>query len=359
MTTGAYISGAAHVVFILFLLFGGLFTQSRLPEMSVADVSVLTAEEYAALTRPEVAPDVTSDTVAPPAPEPVEDAPEIAAAPDAPPETRDLARPDAPEPAEAPAEIPTELTPEAEVTDVLPPLEAPPVLDDRPDAPEEATPAPASRVAPEPAAPAPPDVETAPELVEQTAPDALAPEPEPPREAAAPEEATTEIVTEAETPTLAPAASPRPRTRPQRQAAAPEEPADDAIADAVAGAVAEATEEASSAPAAPSGPPLSFGEREAFRVSVSTCWDVDVGGRSADVTVVVAVDMNRDGTVVGNQVRQVSVTGGDAAAQRTAFEKARRAILRCQRGGFPLPADKYDRWRQIEMTFNPEGMRLK
>ncbi len=69
--------------------------------------------------------------------------------------------------------------------------------------------------------------------------------------------------------------------------------------------------------------------------------------------------MNRDGTVVGNQVRQVSASGGDDAAQRSAFEKARRAILRCQRGGFPLPVEKYDQWREIEMVFNPEGMRLR
>lgn len=341
-------------MFLAFLLFGGLFSRSRLPELPVADVSVVTAEEFAALARPEEAPDITSETVAPPAPDPIEDAPEVAAQPDTPPETPEVAQPDAPDPAEAPAEIPSELTPEADVTDVLPPLEAPPVLDDRPDAPEAATPAPAPRVAPEPAAPAPPDVETAPDVVERTAPDALPTEPEPPQEAAAPEEATTEIVTEAETPSLAPAASPRPRTRPERRAAAAE-PADNKAEDAPSDSVAEATE----APAVPSGPPLSFGEREAFRVAVSACWDVDVGGRSADVTVVVAVAMNRDGTVIGNEVRQVSASGGDASAQRTAFEKARRAILRCQRGGFPLPANKFDRWREIEITFNPEGMRLK
>ena len=41
------------------------------------------------------------------------------------------------------------------------------------------------------------------------------------------------------------------------------------------------------------------------------------------------------------------------------IEKARRAILRCQRGGFPLPVEKYAQWQQIEMTFNPEGMRLR
>lgn len=42
-----------------------------------------------------------------------------------------------------------------------------------------------------------------------------------------------------------------------------------------------------------------------------------------------------------------------------AFEAARRAILRCGATGYDLPAEKYGQWRDIEMTFNPEKMRIK
>ena len=249
------------------------------------------------------------------------------------------------------------------------PLPAPPAdLDDRPLGPEESAPAPADRVAPIPSAPPEPLVEAAPEVVEQTAPDPIAEAPSAPQEAAAPEEATTEIVTEAEeTTNTAPPASPRPQTRPNRPAPqVAETPAEDApteedtTAAAIAAAVAEAAGQSVPQPnPVPSGPPLSSGERDALRVSVQNCWSVDVGSQSANVTVTVAVSMNRDGTVVNNQVRQVEASGGDARAQQAAFEKARRAILRCQRGGFPLPPEKYDHWQEIEMTFNPEGMRLK
>ncbi|MEM9438259.1 MAG: energy transducer TonB, partial [Pseudomonadota bacterium] len=38
---------------------------------------------------------------------------------------------------------------------------------------------------------------------------------------------------------------------------------------------------------------------------------------------------------------------------------ARRAIIRCGATGFDLPREKYDQWRQIEMTFNPEEMRTR
>ena len=48
----------------------------------------------------------------------------------------------------------------------------------------------------------------------------------------------------------------------------------------------------------------------------------------------------------------------EAAAERV-YETARRAILRCGAEGYPLPVEKYEQWREIEMTFNPERMRQK
>ena len=48
-----------------------------------------------------------------------------------------------------------------------------------------------------------------------------------------------------------------------------------------------------------------------------------------------------------------------AAAVQTAFQAARRAVLRCEKGGYDLPAEKYEQWKEIEMTFNPDQMRLR
>ena len=370
MKTGITISGTVHVLFLLVLLFGGLFTRSRLPEMSVSEVSVISAEEFAALTAPEAAPEVDSEAADPEAPASEDTAPEIAALAEPPPDRTALDRPEAPPVADAPAEpLPLPERPETEVTDNLPPVEAPPVIDDRPDGPEEVTPAPAPRVAPEPAAPAPPNVESAPEVVEQTAPEPLPQEPVETQEAAAPEEATTEIVTEAETPTLAPASSPKPRARPARQVAATEpdpepepapEPPDtafDAIADAVATAM---TDRAEPAPAVPAGPPLTSGEKDALRVSVQRCWNVgSLSSEALRTTVIVAVDMAQDGRPENTSIRMVDFDGGSEASARQAYEAARRAIIRCGASGFDLPVEKYAQWREIEMTFNPEGMRLR
>ena len=61
---------------------------------------------------------------------------------------------------------------------------------------------------------------------------------------------------------------------------------------------------------------------------------------------------------VDGDVRLIGAEGGDGAAQQAAFQAARRAILRCQSDGYPLPADKYDQWREVEMTFDPSGIWL-
>jgi hypothetical protein len=77
------------------------------------------------------------------------------------------------------------------------------------------------------------------------------------------------------------------------------------------------------------------------------------------VTVVVGVSLTQDGRVADGSLRLLEGSGGSDGAIQTAFEAARRAILRCGASGFDLPPEKYDQWRDIEMTFNPEGMRLR
>ncbi|NNL17505.1 MAG: energy transducer TonB, partial [Boseongicola sp.] len=276
-----------------------------------------------------------------------------------------------PEPVEEP-ETPEnpELTipqpiPDAVVEDDAPIISTPDTDIDGSSPVADGTPQPAPRVAPTPSIAPPPLAEAAPERVEEVAPDpeALPEEVVEEDKPAAPPEASDRIVTEAEeTPELAPASSMRPRTRPARpvrQAETPREtPRETTTEDAVAAAVAEANE--TPAPNVPTGPPLTGGERDALRVAVSSCWNV--GSLSTDAlgtTVVVAVSMSQDGKPVNDSIRMVSSSGGSDGAARQAFEAARRAIIRCGARGFPLPVEKYSQWRDIEMTFNPEGMQFR
>ncbi|TDK48016.1 energy transducer TonB, partial [Antarcticimicrobium luteum] len=135
-------------------------------------------------------------------------------------------------------------------------------------------------------------------------------------------------------------------------------PTEDAVAAALAEALGGAREAAPTA--APTGPPLSAGEKEALRVAVSSCWNVgSLSSEALATTVVVAVSLSQDGKPQMETIRMMSYSGGGEGAAKQAFEAARRAIIRCGATGFSLPAAKYDRWRDIEMTFNPERMRIK
>lgn len=373
MDTGHYISGAGHLALIGWALFGGMFMPEDLPS-PVTEVSMISPEEFAALTQGVEAPIAAPEIVEPEAPavdpegDPTPPSPEPEAQPEPAPQPAETPPPDAPD---APPEVLPDPVPPAAVQDVPPEQTQPSedvavVLPERTPRPQ---PRPAPRVAPEAVVQPDPQPDTAPEVQPETTPDEAPEDPQPEQDQAAPEEATTEIVTEAEEPSGAPEQSARPRARPQRTAAAPEptpaptptpEPQADTADDPLAAALAEATSGNGSGETGrvAAGPPLSRGEREALRLAVQACWVVDVGSQAANVTVVLGMDMNRDGTVAG-AIRMVSATGGDQGAQETAFQAARRAVLRCQQGGYDLPADKYDQWREIEMTFNPESMRLR
>lgn len=368
MTTGWYISGAAHLALILLLMLGGLFTRDRFPELAVTEVSLVSEEEYAALVLRAPAPEVNDAIPSPEAPEPDTAAPDMPTT-DTTPAVAVPEQAEAPDVPEAAPEEPQIVVPDAEVTTEAPVI-APPTVEDGDTVQPQSTPAPAPRVAPDPTPMPPVEAETAPEVVEQTTPE---PEPEAPvveeRDQAAPEAATTRIITEADQPDeLAPVESIRPRSRPPRPVRtaepAPEPqdtrpaPQDSAVEDAVAAALAEANRPA--AQAAPSGPPMTDGEKDALRIAVQQCWNV--GSLSTDAlrtTVTVAVSMSRDGRPDNGSIRMVGFEGGSEASARQAYEAARRAIIRCGANGFALPVEKYDHWRDIEMVFNPERMRIR
>ncbi len=251
-------------------------------------------------------------------------------------------------------------------------------------------PRPVDRVAPTPTE-APPEGATV-DIAAQpaTRPDAGAttPLPEPDRPETAPPEATTEIVTEAtetdatsiERAAAAPLTSPRPRPRPAQpapapvetaapaapvaDAPAPAEPAPDVLADTsadIADALADVLAGlAEPAPAAPAGGSLSPSQADALRLAIQQCWNV--GALSTDalmVTVTVGFTMTPSAMPEAGSIRVIAASGGTEAAVAQAFETARRAIIRCAGDGYGLPPEQFEAWRDIEITFNPEGMRLR
>ena len=370
VNTGQIISGAGHLALIGWALIGGVF-QSAPPPFEVVQATAISEEEFAAIMDRQSAPDAVADVDTPEPPAPGEAAPSLRSEADTPPEA---AQPDASAtPPPDPAPDVSQITPPApaEVEDAPPVMEVPqedvavmvPEVSPRPQ------PRPAPRVAPEAVARPEPDVRVDDVASPEVTPDEGAESAEEPSEATAPEEAATEIVTEAEEPAqAAPTASVRPRTRPARPAATaeappeeapqPETPAPDqsAVNDALAAALGQAQQTSQ----APSGPPLTGGEKDALRVAVQRCWNVgSLSSEALRTTVVVGVQMAETGKPEIGSIRMLSASGGGDAAAKQAFEAARRAIIRCGNDGFDLPVEKYDHWRDIEMTFNPENMRIK
>ena len=361
MKAGTYISGAGHGALIVWALFGGFFFGARDPlPVQASDVSLISSEEFAALALPNDAPEVPFDAPQPVAPGAQDDAPEVVPAVDAAPEPVEPDDVIAPEAEATPVEPEIVVAPETEVSDQPPVIFSPPVAESAPDLAETddaPKPAPAPRVAPvaapEPSPDATIDDTAAPEVVADETPQDVAEE----AAVTAPKEAATEIVTEAETPSAAPKASPRPRARPSRpvQVAEPAVPKPDAVANAVAEAVASTAPD----PVRPTGPPLTGSQLEGFRVAVGNCWNVDNGSAAARITVTIGFSLDRSGKLVSNSLKFVQASDGAQGAQNAAFEAARRAIIRCGAKGYDLPLEKYERWKDIEMTFNPEGMRIK
>lgn len=360
VTFGTYVSGAGHTALIVWLLAGWGLDNEPL-DFQISEVTVVSGDAFESLLRA-TSPDPTTTVPDTPVAPSVEETPQLEAPePDAPttPPAPEVTQP--PEQEAPPPDKPEPLAPPAEVVDQAPQPALPEITTGALDLPPSDTPQPnqADRVASAPVAPPPPDVEVAPieqQAVEEEA-EAPVEEQVTAQEATAPEETTTEIVTEAEIPAAAPERSPRPASRPTRPEPAPTQPTD-AEAEALAALLAGGGATSEPAPATASGPPLSGSEQEAFRLAVSSCWNVDPGAEWARVAVTVAFDLTPEGKVAGD-VTFVSARGGTDALAQTAFQTARRAVMICGARGFNLPSDKYEHWKTVELTFDPAGMRLR
>lgn len=384
---GIIVSGAAHGALILWALLGGIFfTPDPAPPVATAEVSLMSSDEFAALQAR--APKAPVESPAQPS------APEAAAEPPATPDAETQPEPEPQVEPEAQAEPDaapdvTELSPvETEVTDAPPEETQTPTPDSLSQIPDVSStkpkPKPAPSVAPTPTEEAKPEADVADVTEEQTteAPSEQ-PVPEEVTEETAPKETgevlETEENKEQEVATAAPAKSPLPRKKPEKPAEpapAPAEPApsetvtageatpevqtDDAVAEALAAALAgEASEEpAPGTGTADQGPPMTDGDKDAFRVAVKECWNVGALSTEALHTVVtISMSMGPDGKP-GN-LRLVGTEGGSDASAAQAFEAGRRAILRCAKTGYPLPPEKYEQWKEIEITFDPSKMALR
>jgi hypothetical protein len=374
MQTGTIFSGIGHAGLILWVLVGDwLFPASPPQEVVATQVSLITSDEFAALQAATPAP---AEEPAPTRPEP---RPEPVVEPEPVPE---------PEPAPEPEPIP-EPEPEPE-----PIPEPPPPSDVVQAETEQAFESTSTEINPTPeaaeiVAPSPVEVETEAETSDNPTP-AVSDQPseteveqETQTEETVPEDTGDVLATEAnveQTEATGMTTSIRPRTRPEtlpepedapvseQLTVTPVEDAatDDAIAallEEVAEPVAEDT--AAETPAEtggqdlPQGPPLTGGEMGDISSSIARKWNL--GAASTDTMstmIVVRVSFAADGKPTNFELLEAE--GPTQTGIDKLYESARRAVNRAYAdGGLPLPADKYDTWRVLDLVFDANGMRLR
>jgi hypothetical protein len=97
---------------------------------------------------------------------------------------------------------------------------------------------------------------------------------------------------------------------------------------------------------------MSANEIDAFRAQISRCWTPPVGGLGSDrIVVKLRIGLREDGSLA-----HPPAVANHAASPffRPAAESAMRAVMQCQ--PYTMPAEKYDQWRDMLLTFDPRQM---
>lgn len=225
------------------------------------------------------------------------------------------------------------------------PVEEPAPVEEPPPLPQ-----PAKPPSPEPAEPEPPPPPPEPPPPEPPPPP---PEPSPESSAPPPEETVAALSADA-------VPQPRPRPEPPKPKVAHR---DDFDIDQITAMLDRQPDPEPQGP--PEEQPPTFGstigsvdakmtqtELDALRARLAQCWNPPIGWSDpSEVRVVLMLNLNADGSMSGPP-QVVEAPGGRYA--QTAPESAVRAVRRC--APYNLPAEKYDAWKQVKVTFDPTDM---
>jgi hypothetical protein len=97
---------------------------------------------------------------------------------------------------------------------------------------------------------------------------------------------------------------------------------------------------------------MSVNELDALRARLAQCWNIQLAPPDpSELRVKVKMFLNQDGSL--SQSPEVLEAGSTEFA-RSAAESAVRAVRRC--APYTLPAEKYESWREINVTFDPREM---
>lgn len=379
MSIGTYISVTMHASMVGWLLLNGNF-ESNPREISVTEVSLVSAEMFdIALnnTPPEIEASIETAVAQPPV---EEIAPKLSIKPDAPVMDREQPVMVSPQDDKTPPQISEQPEPLEDLVVILPSeLISPTVSPTSPDVLAislKPKPRQSNRITSKTVAPSEPEVDIGDFTRDAVSPQEMLSSEKKPQTATAPEASTSEIITEAEKPSklprvavLAPEQSVRPKRRSikikldkeqPKQTEQTIDPLAAALNEALTGSTNESESEASTESQKSVIEALAPGTIRGMQLAISPCWNLGASSSAAlSTTVVVGMELSIEGKPLASSIYLVGYEGGDDASAQRAFETAQRAINDCGAKGFELPADKYSAWKKVEITFNPERMRVR
>lgn len=110
------------------------------------------------------------------------------------------------------------------------------------------------------------------------------------------------------------------------------------------------------APADKVGDVVTASEIDAIHQKISRCWIVPNGARDVqDLIVDVDMKIAKDGTVIEAKISDKARIARDPRF-RAAAESAQRAVLDPRCNPLPLNPEKYEQWKDLTLSFNPEDM---
>jgi len=101
---------------------------------------------------------------------------------------------------------------------------------------------------------------------------------------------------------------------------------------------------------------LTISEIDAVRRHFEQCWNIPSGAREAgNLATEIKVRFNKEGNVVDARIADISRMKRDRYF-RTAAESALRAVLNPRCKNAPLPENKFDKWKNLTLNFDPKSI---
>ena len=104
------------------------------------------------------------------------------------------------------------------------------------------------------------------------------------------------------------------------------------------------------------GETLTATQVDQVRNTIRKCWHFPAGLKDADTLVVdIKMELDRDGYVKKAEITDKNRMKHDSGF-KIAAENAQRAVLDPRCNPLPLPKEKYNEWKDLELSFNPKDM---